>query len=205
MSELEGRLAVVKVSGAPVSAAEEALTRITNTVWQITDAAKQVLDRDVTPVLEKFNIVWADIEYESVNKLNGKFTFAAPGHAAGSTIRVKTGNYLPMSSAAAAHEYTYKKSVTLHEITTFLATHKNRIAGTKWAAGTLSQWDVTDSYFEDALVAGSPVILEFRGQAAGNPERVWALLESQEMRAAIDSPQDEVVSFISTDELLNLT
>lgn len=205
MSEQAGRLAVVKVSGSPVSAAEEALTRVTDLVWQIADAAKQVLDRDVTPVLEEDDGGWADIEYESVNKLNGKFTFAVPGHAAGSTIRVKTGNYLPMSSAAAAHAYTYKKAATLHEVTAFLATHKNRIAGTKWAAGTLSQWDVTDSYFDDALTAGDPVVLEFRGQAADDPQRVWALLESQEMQAAIDSPQDEVVSYISTDELLNLT
>lgn len=85
------------------------------------------------------------------------------------------------------------------------ATHHKRIAGQKFASGTISQWDVVDSYFRDALTDGSPVVLEFRGQDTGDPQRLWALLESAEMTAAIDSPQDEAVSFISTDELLNLS
>lgn len=205
MTELAGRLASVKVSGSPLGLAGETLTRISDTVWQINTAAKQVLDRDVTVILEKDTAgVWADITYKSVDKLSGTFTFAAPGHAAGSNIRVRVGNYLPMATAAYAHEYTYSRGATLHEITPFLATHKKRLTGDKFASGTLSQWDVEDSYFEDALMAGDPVVLELRDTVAGSPQRVWALLDSSELQAAIGSPQKEVVTFISTDELLTL-
>lgn len=206
MSELAGRLAVIKVSGDPVTAAEEGLTHSTDTSWQITDATKQVLDRDVSPVLEKDDGVggWDEISYESVNKLNGKFTFSGSGYADTETIRVKSGNYLPMSSAAYAHDYSYSKQATMLEVNRFGETHKRRIAGTKFGSGSLSQWDITDTYFEDALTSGDPVVLEIRSESAGDPQRLWALIESAEMSAAIDSPQDEAVSFISTDELLGL-
>lgn len=206
--ELAGRLAVVKVSGNPTDLSDESLTRITDTEWQITTASKRIIDRAVDPTLEKDDAGWDDIQYLSANKLTGVFTFASPGHPAGSSIRVKTtsptANYLPLSTAAYAHSYTYSRGVDLIDITAFLATHKKRIPGQKYASGTISQWDVTDSYFEDALTEGEPVVLEFRGQASGDPQRVWALLESQEMAAAIDAPQGETVSFISTDELLNI-
>ena len=205
MAETAGKLAIVKVSGTAIDLAAETLTRITDTTWQVTTAAKQVLARDVTPVLE-YNDGggYDEITYESVDKLSGIFTFAGAGYSAGSDIRVKTGNYLPMSSAAYAHAYTYRRGVDLHDASVFLATHKNRIAGLKFASGTLSQWDMTDTYFSDTLTAGDPVVLEFRDAAASEPLRVWALLESQEMRAAIESTQDEIVTFISTDVLLNL-
>ena len=205
MAELAGKLAVVKVSGTATDLALETLTRITDTTWQVTTAAKQVLDRDVTPVLEYDDGGgYDDITFESVNKLTGVFTFSGAGYAAGSDLRVKTGNYLPMSSAAYAHAYTYRKGVDLHDVTAFLATHRNRLPGHKFASGTLSQWDVESAYFADALTAGNPIVLEFRSQASDEPQRVWALLESQEMRAAIESAQDEIVTFISTDELLTL-
>ncbi len=208
MTELAGRLAVVKVSGSPADLSTEGLTRITDTEWQISTATKQVLERGSVITLERNDGGWADITYLSVNRLNGVFTFAGAGYVAGSTIRVKTtaptANYLPVSTAAYAHDYTYARGVDMHEVTAFLATHKKRIAGTKYGAGTLSQWDILSVYYKDALTAGEPVVLEFRGSAAGDPQRLWALLESSEIQAAVDSPQDEVVSFVSTDDLLNL-
>jgi len=204
--ELAGRLAVIKVSGDPVTAVAEGLTHVTDTVWQITDTLKQVLDRNTAPTLEKDDGLggWDPISYTKVNKLNGKFTFDGAGFAVTETIRIKTGNYLPLSSAAYAHAYTYNKQANLMEVSRFGDTHKKRIAGTKFGSGSLKQWDVTDTYFADVLTSGGPMVLELRASAAGDPQRLWALIESTEMSAAIDSPQDEAVSFISTDELLKL-
>ena len=205
--ELAGKLAIIKISGSPLSLAEEALSRISDTQWQISTAAKQVVDRDAAPVLEKYDDseeIWEEIEYESVDKLTGIFTFAFPGYGSTEQLRVKSGNYLPLSTAAYAHDYTYNRGIDLHDVTSFREDYRRRLPGLKYASGTLSQWDVTDSYFADALTSGEPVVLELRGQAAGNPQRVWALIESDEMAAAVDSLQDEAVSFISTDELLNV-
>ena len=206
MSEIAGRLAVIKVSGDPVTAVVEGLTYITNTSWQVTDVLKQVLDRNTEPTLETDDGLggWDPISFTKVNKLNGKFTFDGAGFADTETIRIKTGNYLPMSSAAYAHAYTYNKQASLMEVNRFGDTHKKRIVGTKFSSGSLNQWDVTDTYFSNVLTSGEPMVLELRASAAGDPQRLWALIESTEMSAAIDSPQDEVVSFISTDELLKL-
>lgn len=220
MTELAGRLAVVKVSGDPLDLSGEALEHVTDTEWRIADIDKRVIDRDVDPVLQWDDSGWVDIEHISVNRLSGTFTFAAPGYADTESLRVKTtaptAKYLPLSTAAFAHNYSYNRGVDLMDVTPFRVwdadtssyvpvTHRKRIKGQKFASGTINQWDVIDSYFGDALTDGSPVVLEFRGQDAGDPQRVWALLESAEMTAAIDSPQDEAVSFISTDELLNIS
>ena len=136
----------------------------------------------------------------TLNRLNGIVTYATPVVR---VIRV-SGDYLPMSSAAYAHDFSKKTSANTIPITSFLATYVKNMAGTKFASGTLSQWDVTDSYFNDALVAGNPIVIEFRSQAADEPERMWALLDSEEMKDAIEGAQDEIVTFISTEDLLTL-
>jgi len=222
MSELAGRLVVIKVSGDPLDLSEEALTQGTTYEWQITDANKRVIDPDVDPTLEYSadgGTTWNDQNYTSVNKLNGMFVLG--DNRTDDLVRVKTtvttANYLPMSEAASAHNYNYDRGVDLLDVTAFRqedpdnpgeyipSTHKKRIPGQKFASGSINKWDVVDSYFRDALTDGSPVVLEFRAEDTGDPQRLWALLESAEMSAAIDSPQDEAVSFISTDELLNIS
>ncbi len=205
MTELAGNLAVIKASGSPLDLAEEPLERITDNKWRIGDDDLQVIDRNTTIVLERWDgAEWEEITYKNVNRLNGEFTFAGDGYDETESLRVKSGNYLPMAVVATAHSYTYNRAADMMDVSAFFDTHKKRIAGQKYASGTLSRWDVVDTYFESAITSGNAVVLEFRGTADGDPRRVWALLESDEMSAAIESPQEEVVSFVSTDELLNL-
>ena len=205
MAELAGKSAIIKVSGTATSLAEEALSHVTDTTWQISTVSKQVIDYNSTPTLEKSDGLggWDDITYESVDKLQGIFTLSGAGEADTETIRVKAGNYLPLSTATYAHDFSYSKGVELMEVNKFGDDYKSRLAGTKFASGTLSQWDVTTDYYKDALTAGDPVVIEFLYETGASPTRCFALLESVEMQAAINNPQDEVVSFISTDELLN--
>lgn len=205
MAELAGKSASIKVSGTATTLAEEALEHVTDNTWQIETAAKQVIDYASTPTLELSDGIggWDDITYVSVNKLTGVFTFSGAGYADTETIRVKAGNYLPLSAAAYAHEFSYARGVDLMEVNKFGDTYKSRLAGLKFASGTLSQWDATSEYYADALVAGDPVIIEFLYETGADPIRVWALLESLEMAAAIADPQNQIVTFISTDELLD--
>lgn len=205
MAELAGKSAIIKVSGTPTTLAEEALSHVTDTTWQISTSSKQVITYDSTPTLEMDDGLggWEDISYSSVDKLQGIFTFSGDGYADTETIRVKAGNYLPLSTATYAHEFSYTRGVELMEVNKFGDDYKTRLAGTKFASGTLSQWDTTDEYYADALVAGDPVVIEFLYETGADPIRCFALLESSEMTAAIDNPQDNIVSFISTDELLD--
>ena len=138
----------------------------------------------------------------TLKRLNGSVVFAS-AQAVGTQIRID-GQYLPMSSAAYAYDYSYSRNVELLEVTPFLATYKKRIPGIKHASGKLSQFDLEDSYFIDALTLGSPIVIEFKGQTSDNPQRVWAILDGDEIKAAVESVQSESISFISTDELLEL-
>lgn len=199
MPELAGKSASVKISGTATTFTGEATTTTDDQIYQITSATKQVWDKATTPTVYDDGI--ATVETYTVNKLTGTITFATVDALRG-PITV-TGKYLPMTTATYAHEFSYSRGVELMEVNKFGDAYKARLAGTKFASGTLSQWDVTDEYFADALVAGDPVVIEFLAETGADPIRVWALLESNEMQAAIDNPQDNIVSFISTDELLN--
>jgi hypothetical protein len=199
MGEKAGRLVTIKVSGDAVAFTTEATSTEDNIKYQIDDTSKRVWDRDTTPTIYDDGVETSE-DY-TVNKLEGTITFESADE-----IRVITvsGKYLPMSTASYAHEYSYARGVDLIDVSKFGDTYKSRIADLKYASGTISQWDVTDTYFEDALTAGDPVVLEFRDESTSDPIRCWALLESREMAAALGNAQDEIVSFISTDELLDL-
>lgn len=199
MAELAGKSASIKISGAATSFTGEATTTDDNQNYQITSATKRVWDRATTPTVLDDGI--ATTESYTVNKLTGTITFATVDALRG--VVTVTGKYLPMTTATYAHEFSYNRGVDLMEVNKFGDTHKACLAGTKFASGTLSQWDVTSEYFADALTAGNPVVIEFLYEIGADPIRVWALLESNEMQAAIGNPQDNIVSFISTDELLD--
>lgn len=188
-----GNLVRIQAGGTPVNAAGEGLTRISDTVWQVTDATKRVLVAGVT--LERDSGGWGPISYASVNLLTGTFTFSGAGYAVG-PIRILAGSYIPMSNVAQAHSYTVTKNNELLETTYFLDPAKRRIESTKDITGTLSDWDVGSSFWHDTLTAGAPLVLRFYLDAT-EFLMMWAVLDSVSMTAAIASPQDTSVSFAS--------
>jgi len=54
------------------------------------------------------------------------------------------------------------------------------------------------------LAAGVPVVLEILSASTDEPDRYWVLLESDEVQAAIDGIQDEVITWVSYDYWLRL-
>lgn len=208
MAELAGKSAVVKISGYAADFTDEPTTaNPSRTEYQVTNSLKHVWDRTAAITVKRstdgtnWNTVNSN-EY-TLKRLCGKVIFLS-AQAINTQIKV-SGKYLTMSTAAYAHEFSYSRACEPLAVTTFGDTHINRIPGLKSASGSLKQFDVTDTYFIDALLIGNPVVIEFRAQASGNPLRLWAYLDSSELSAAINNPQEESVSFSSTDELLKLT
>jgi hypothetical protein len=199
MAEIAGKGATIKVSGTATSFTAEETSTSDNQSYQIDAAAKQVWDRDTAPTVYEDDV--ETTETYTVDYLQGIITFEDADALRG-TVTV-TGKYLPMATATYAHEFSYNKGCDLMEVNKFGDSYKSRLAGLKYASGTLSQWDVTADYYKDALVAGNPVVIEFTAAAGEDEKRVWALLESVEMSAAIADPQNEIVTFVSTDELMN--
>jgi hypothetical protein len=134
----------------------------------------------------------------TLNRLNGTATYST---AVSRTIRI-TGNYLPMSTAAECKEWSLTANGSMIDTTKFQQDWISKIQGLKSAEGSLSQWWSIDTYFIDALISGNPVVIELYAQDTLDPDRVWALLNSSEISAAVDGAVEEAVSFESTDKLL---
>ena len=90
------------------------------------------------------------------------------------------------------------------DVTRFGDTHKRKLPMQKYAYGTISQWDVTDTFFTDALLSATPKYIIFdSGVVGADPKILLALLEKEEIKAAVGSPQDATVSFISANEQIS--
>lgn len=136
----------------------------------------------------------------TLNRLNGKVTYAS---AVARVIRI-SGNYIPMSVAAYANDASHQRACDLLDVTPFTTTHRRRIAGLKSASGAITNLDVTDETYNTALLAGTPVYLEIDPDAALEPSRYLALLNQEEIKAAIADPMQRIISWTSKNSWLNL-
>lgn len=198
MAGKSGKKAQVKVSGAATAFTDEATTEVTaDTVFQITDTAKRVWDRTATITVKVDTVTQASSLY-TLNRLTGTVTFlSAIGAAAVVTV---SGSYLPLSTAAEAKSYRYSVNGVVASKAAFGASWDTNLAGIKNVAGSLSEWhDPADTYFTDALVAGSPVVIEFWSNSAGAFDaKCWALLDSTGISAVLTGNVEESVSFVGT-------
>ncbi|MGH9424580.1 MAG: hypothetical protein ACRD3J_31695 [Thermoanaerobaculia bacterium] len=197
MTAIAGRLAAVKVSGAPVAFTGEATTTlVANTTYQITNAVKRTWDMTVAITVKKDGVAQSAALY-TLNRLTGTVTFLAD-IGVGHTITVD-GSYLPLSLAAEAKQFSYTLSAQLLEDNQFGDTDITRVLGPQDCAGSLSRWQGVDTYFTDALLAGNPVVIEFSSNSAvGFDRRMWALLNQDGITAAIAGLIEESVAFMGT-------
>jgi len=136
-----------------------------------------------------------------LDRLDGKITYPS---AAVREIRI-TGEHLPMTVAAYANQSSQSYNCDVKDVPVFGATYKKRIPTLKYASGSLTQFNIADTTYSDALVAGNPIVIEHRAISTDEPNRFWALLNSDELQSAIDGVQAEVVTWISTDAWLRLS
>jgi hypothetical protein len=197
-----GRKALIKVGGTAVTMTAEATTLqsgggiTVNTQYKITDVTKQIIDiNSAITVLVGGSPVTTGF---TVDTLNGTVIFDT------SSVRTVTvtGKYVPTSTAAECHEFSLKINGETIDVTKFGDDFLTKIQGMKSAEGSLSKWFTTDRYFSNALVAGSPVVIEIYPQDTLNPDRIWAVLTGDEVSAAVDGATDVSVSFESTNKML---
>jgi hypothetical protein len=198
MAELAGKDVTIKVSGDATTMTGEATSTTDDQVYQITNATKRVLDFDTPPTVLDDGVETE--EAYTVNYLSGRITFEDVDEARG-PITV-TGKYLPMSTAAYANDMSHSRNCDLLDADRFGLTHKNRIAGLKSASGVIGHIDMTDETYSDALTAGEPLVIEIVPASGIEPTRYLALLESDEMKAALDGVQSATVTWTSKNEWL---
>jgi len=192
----EGKNAAVFVTGEPIAITGEATTTTDNITYQIANEAKRVLDAE-TPVVVKVNGIAGSTGFK-LNRALGKVIFTNARSPA--DVVTVSGAYLPKSLAVTAHEFSFGKSVDIADVPRFRESHKRKLVMQKYAYGTISQWDVTDTFFIDALLSATPKYVVFDSGAEGaDPRAALAYFEKEEIKAAVGSPQDATVSFISAD------
>lgn len=195
---LQGYQAEVKVSGAPVSFTAEPMVSDDKALeFLITDHNKQIWDRSATIAVERSTDgeTWAAVaeqEYQ-LNRLEGKVTFFEAQE--GSVIRV-SGQYVPVTKAAGAYEYTYTLESENQTIPEFNSSFMKRVQGKKDITGSLAKWFDMSSLFMESLQQAKPVVLEFFAADKNQPDmRVWALLSSVEISASQESVMEESIEF----------
>ena len=202
---LTGKRGLVKVTGAAVPFTGEATTKITaNTVYQITNAARRILDRTAAITVKKDGVTQSATLY-SLNRLTGTVTFTAD--QGGTAVITLDGSYLPTSNAAEAKSFSHKLSKDLLKSTSYDSAvadsgfHRKE-AGMSDASGTLGQWASVDRYFETALIQGDPVVIEMWSDrnASTFDLRAWAQLNTQQIQSAIDGLVGQDVEWVGVND-----
>lgn len=198
-----GFRAQVMVAGAPVPFADAPTTAdATLTRFRVSDPDRSVWDRSAAFTVRRSGDAGATFtavpagEY-TLDRLSGTVVFAA-AQPAGTVVQV-SGSYLTLSAAAEAKEYSYTLTGNNAEATRFGDGYARRAQTQKEVTGSLSQWATADRYFEDALASGQPVVLAFYSDAGAAPDlRVWALVASSEISAAVDGLVETSVEWEGT-------
>lgn len=195
MSELSGKQASVYATGTSTATTGIATTSTDYLTYTISETAKTLLDPSITAIV-KVGGVAVNASTYTIYYLLGKIVFT--NARASSDVVTIDANYIPKVQVASAYDFTFGKGVDMLDVTRFGDDAKRRITGLKYAYGTLSKWDITETTFTDALSNGSAIYIVL-SHGAGNSNVILAYVDKDEMKAVISDPQSETVSFVSAD------
>ncbi|MBC8587111.1 hypothetical protein [Paratissierella segnis] len=193
MTARAGNEVDVKISGDAVVATGLSTITSDNQTYQIEDTLKQVI-KENTPVTIYDNGVVTSEKY-TIDRLNGKIEFETIDATRIITIDC---TYLPLMTVAEAHTADFNDEVETLDATTFKCNYRKRIFGLQYAYGTLSHFNILDNLLRNALLKRNMVVLEIKFTEIDEPVRMYAMLEKNELKLAVDSIQDTTVSFISS-------
>lgn len=184
---------IVTADGAGTVMTDEACGLVSGTTYQITDAAKRLVDPNIAiTVKDGVTPLTAD-QYEMVFA-NGKIVLdAAPGGAV--TI---TGEYLTASQLAQAHEWTLNVGPNLRPSHTFGDTWVEQTATTRRGTATLQRFYNDDYWFaemEDVVSKGTFMLVLYVNQVAGSRYLAVGKLSDSNPSFAVGELGAESVSF----------
>lgn len=191
---VHGHATQILVSGTGLSMTAEATTSLGGDVYQITNAAKRVLDRTATITVKDGGVAVDPADY-TLDRLFGKIAFAS---APGGAVTVD-GTYLPMTAVATATSFGISRKATNPETTPLGASGRavTRQQTMKDVSGSLSRFDEADDLFADALIAGVPVVVQLN--LNGSPHRrAWALIVSDDSDGEADGFLEEGIEWEGT-------
>ena len=186
---LPGNAAYVKLKSSGTAMTDEATTTGDDTIYQITNSAKRLIDLDTTVLVEDGGV--ATTESYTIDYLNGKITFGSVD--AGRVITV-TGAYLTPATVATAYSYDFSGSADVLENTPFNVTYRAYQAGLRTGTLSLSRYYVSDSLFFGELIAGDSFIIEIYVDATQKIS-MYGILTSDGISAPVEGLIEESLDF----------
>jgi hypothetical protein len=193
----------IKVGGPSTAFTGDATTVVAaNTVYQITNTAKRIIDPSVAIVVEvdadgagAGAYVTASASTYTVDYLFGKITFASD-QGASALVRV-SGAYLTPVDVAEAKEFDLSVSRDVQDASYFVSDgFKRKLVTLKDCSGSVSslvplQRDMDpgagSTVLSTLFSSGTPFIIEIRLGGAGQYFRAWALIESTDHKSQVGS------------------
>jgi hypothetical protein len=201
MAASPGWQTTIKINNTATIANGEACSGATTT-WQITSAAKRILDPSVTPTWYDNGTPVLAANIVSVNYLTGTVVFTGS----------KTGpitvdmQYYPMVSYTGAKSVDVNFSADDLDTSVFGTQWRSHIQGLKTATGKIDNLELLTSdlnpnpdpvILSDIFSAGTQVVLELSPDAGTTFYRFWAILLNADESSAVDALIVTSASFTS--------
>ena len=194
MAATAGHLATISITGASTTMTGEATTLTAGTSFQITTAARRIVDPAVAIVIKDGGVVWG--HSFTFDYLNGIVTLdRAPGGAV--TI---DGAFLPSRQITQAYELDVSLSASLADSSLLGTAFTQRTRALSDITGSLSCYDsglttYTDVEPVDLLDNATTKVIDIQWNGGTNYLRFFAMFENVEPSAAVDGIQSLSASF----------
>ena len=192
-----GHHAVVYISGTPASLSTEATTKSgSNKIFQITAAAKQVLDPNYT---QTQNWSAGPSGTITLNRLTGTWTSTADETTHTMTV---TGKYLPMTPLLYANDFSLSMKPKITDQTPFNQPYQSVAKSVRDVTGTIGTfYDPTESaaltiapYFNTEMLADATIAIKLYVNA-NLSLLAWALISDEELKAVLDGNLEQTISW----------
>ncbi len=189
---LPGHAVTIKAGITATAMVDEACTEVTGFLFQVTDAARRILDPRVAIVVESGGVPVDPSLYE-VDELFGEITFTT--NRTGETITL-TGSFLPVFSIAEARSIDPTFTREQEDKTIIGDDARSMLALLETVTGTIESLDIGNTdidtgggtlTFGEVVRNGTPLILEYSPDGGTNGYRAWVKLESLNPTAAFDA------------------
>lgn len=111
-----GYVATIKKSGTPTAFTDEAMSLVSGKTYKITDATKNIWDRNAAVTFEDAGTPIAAADIEQINYLYGTVTFVGTYVPTGA-ITAATGSYLPTTTLGCANGFTLTQTANANDNT----------------------------------------------------------------------------------------
>lgn len=192
---LKGYSALVKAQSSAIAITNEPTTSGDNKSYQITNAAKRILDFD-TPLVVKDGGV--PVMGYSISRINGTVTFPTSA----TRVITITGAYVTLATVAEASEFAFDGITETGDATVFSETNRKYLPTLNSATATITQFYDVDGFFLGVLFDRAIKVVELYADGGGDPFRFYALVSADSVTSSIDSLTIESITLQATNKMI---